>query len=953
MRSPVVLLRVASCLCLSLFSSLAISASVSGQLNKWQPLDIDFQGPLLDESSASPNPFLDYRLTVTFTSPSGRTTDVPGFFAGDGNGGGRGQVWRARFAADEVGRWSYRAQLRSGTEVAISLDDNAGSSASLEGASGQFDIQSISGSAEGFLRLGRLEYVGKHYMKFRDGPYWIKGGTDSPENLLGFAGIDGTVDQGGNESGFLHNFNEHRGDWNTGDPLFSNSSSGVDSRGLIGALNYLGEQGVNSVYFLPMNLGGDGQETYPFTGASRSRFDNTHYDISKLHQWNEVLAHAQRQGVALNIVLSETEPANEQWLDNGALGVERKLFFRELIARFGYLLAVKWNLGEENDYPLVELQKHADYIRALDWSDKPIAVHTHINQFFRYGELVGDSRFSASSIQYDPQFAGQFVEQWRANSANAGHPWVLDMDENTNGLGSEGENERRKEILYDVFFSGGNIEWYFGSQPLPLGGDTTAGNFRLREAMWRQMRIAREMMERELPFWEMEPADSLVSGDSSAFGGAEVFALQGETYAVYLPQTNGGETINLSGTNALFRQRWFDPRTGEMFNGASNLASSGSLRLGSPPSRMGDDWVVLLTRSGSSSDNTPENSEPDNSTGGFDNNDAPQFTAVPSPTINVGTAYSITLIATDTDGTFPVVTVGDVPGGMRVEGLGNGQLKLDWTPSRTGVFEVELIARDALDNSRISEQSMTITVSSNNTSNPGNDDDSPVDNGNTGADDVPRGTLGFNNLPSPQVQRGELFRLSLQAVDGSGLAPSVTVGNVPGGMRVNGPGNGVLELEWLVSDRAAASSVVELIAIDPLNGSNRVTQRLVIRVVDSINDDNDSGNASDNNSDGNNTPSESTANAPVIRNVEPQRVRVGQTLSIRIKADDEDGIPPALLVLDRPNGASFSDSGDGSRTFIWTPSDADIGRLVLTFVARDHEQPSLTDTINVEVQVER
>ncbi|MFT4726089.1 MAG: hypothetical protein ACI9UN_000584 [Granulosicoccus sp.] len=78
-----------------------------------------------------------------------------------------------------------------------------------------------------------------------------------------------------------------------------------------------------------------------------------------------------------------------------------------------WLLAVKWNLGEENDFPRVELDKHADYLRAIDWSAKPIAVHTHINQFYRYGEIVGDPRYSASSIQYDPEFAGEFVEQWR------------------------------------------------------------------------------------------------------------------------------------------------------------------------------------------------------------------------------------------------------------------------------------------------------------------------------------------------------------------------------------------------------------------------------------------------------------------------------------------------------------------------------------------------------------
>jgi hypothetical protein len=175
--------------------------------------------------------------------------------------------------------------------------------------------------------------------------------------------------------------------------------------------------------------------------------------------------------------------------------------FRELVARFGYLLAVKWNLGEENDFPRVELDKHADYLQAIDWSAKPIAVHTHVNQFYRYGEIVGDPRYSASSIQYDAQFAGEFVEQWRRESRESGHPWIIDMDENTDGLGPLDTSVRCKQILYDVLFSGGNIEWYFGYSPLPVGSDVNAGDFRQRETMWDQMRFAREMMQAELPFW--------------------------------------------------------------------------------------------------------------------------------------------------------------------------------------------------------------------------------------------------------------------------------------------------------------------------------------------------------------------------------------------------------------------------------------------------------------------
>lgn len=810
-----------------LCSTLTIAANVQGERAKWHPITVDFKGPLLNETDQNNNPFLDYRLTVEYTAPNGTVTRVPGFFAGDGQGNGRGDVWRSRFSADQVGRWSYRGILRRGSEVAVSLDPQAGNAVNLDGASGQFDVSPARSDAPKFVRQGRLEYVGEHYLKFRDGPYWIKGGTDSPENILGFAGIDGTLDQGGINANFLHDFAAHRGDWRDSDPLFNNASTGADSRGLIGALNYLGAQGVNSIYFLPMNLGGDGQETYPFVGAEKNRFNKTHYDISKLYQWNIVLNHAQEQGIALNVVLSETERENELWLDDGALGVERKLFFRELIARFGYLLAVKWNLGEENDYPYVELLKHADYIQAIDWSEKPIAVHTHINQFFRYGELVGDRQFSASSIQYDQQFAGQFVEQWRRNSANAGRRWVIDMDENTNGLGSNNVDERRKQILYDILFSGGNVEWYFGSNPLPEGGDVDAGDFRFRERMWQQMRIAREMMQNELPFWRMEPADSLVSGDDNAFGGAEVFALANESFAIYLPRTNGAESLNMDNAVGNYRQRWFNPRTGQMIDGRRNFGGNRSLRLGAPPSEQGNDWVVLITRIDSS------------------------------------------------------------------------------TPGQTPVQQPV-------------EQPVTQPVSQ------------PVNNVNQ----APR----FQNVPNPTVTVGENFAITLAAIDNDGTFPSVTVGRLPPGMRINGPGNGQLELLWKVPANASRDSQVELIAIDALDGSIRTTQVMMINVQ--------GANQPTTSEPGNNGNS-----APVFRNTPSRTAKQGEILALRIQADDRDGIPPGLLVVNPPENSSFEDNGDGTRTLYWRPAVNQLGRTTVTFLARDHALPSLTATLNVEVLV--
>ena len=822
MRRIIWLKRLIYICALCLTCSLSSAADVRGEMEKWHPIELNFNGPSANETDTSNNPFLDYRLSVTLTAPSGAITEIPGFFAGDGNGYGSGNIWRARFAADEIGQWQYLATLRQGSEVAVSLDDNAGVAVVLDGSEGVFDITHAASDAPLFLRHGRLEYVGEHYLKFRDGPYWIKGGTDSPENLLGFAGIDGTFDQGGIDGDFLHDFAAHRSDVNESDPYFTHATTGADSLGLIGALNYLGEKGVNSIYFLPMNLGGDGQETYPFVGAENTRFNKTHYDISKLYQWNVVLNHAQEKGIALNIVLSETETANELWLDNGELGVERRLFFRELVARFSYLLAIKWNLGEENDFPRVELDKHADYIQAIDWSQKPIAVHTHINQFYRYGEIVGDSRYSASSIQYDAEFAGDFVEQWRENSRNAGRPWVIDMDENTNGIGPDDISDRRKEILYDVLFSGGNIEWYFGYNPLPAGGDINAGDFRQRETMWDQMRFAREMMESQLPFWRMQPVDELLQGDDDTYGGAEVFAATGEIYAVYLPSSNGAEWLDLSGVDGVYQLTWFDPRTGSFSNVGEEHAGNAPLLLGAPPSSQGEDWVALVKR------------------------------------------------------TDAVVT------------------------------------EELVNDSELLEQT---------------------------------GTPQFLNIPSLSLQAGEIFSVVLSAIDSDGTMPSVTARSLPEGMQMAGIGNGQLSLTWQVPLHAPTAVTIELIAIRASDASVRTSQVMTLNIVSNLPADTGTG------SEHASIDSSGVTESPILRKIPNLSTSVGQTVVHRVEAEYATGVPPNLNVWDAPEGSEFTDNGDGSRTFYWTPTAADIGLRTLTFAAYDSIDPSAVDTVSVEILV--
>ncbi len=568
--------------------------AVTGTLLKWHPVTIDFTGPFAHETDDNPNPFLDYRLQVTFVGPQGQTYHVPGFFAGDGLGNGSGNIWRVIFAPDSAGNWQYTAAFHAGANIAVELGMNNGAPHSFHGASGTIQVNHSACQQPGFLGYGRLEYVGQHYLKFADGGYWIKGGADSPENFLAYAGFDNTFDQGGLIPDFLHYYQPHVADWQPGDPNFVSEERGYDAKGIIGALNYLAGQEINSIYFLPMNLGGDGQEVYPFVGPENTPYDKTHYDVSKLHQWGIVFNHAQNKGIALQFVLAETEFPNRIWLDGGGLGVERKLFYRELIARFGYLLAIKWNLSEENEYSIDQLQQFASYIRALDWNKHQIAVHTHLDDFSDYLQLLGDQNFTNTSIQYTSDMANIFVDSWRIYSANTGHPWVLDMDENFTSLTSWNEDALRVDVLYPVYFSGGNIEWYMGYYHLPLGGDLNLEDFRTREKMWRYTRYARNFIGHNLPFWEMHPHDALLNGENISRGDGQVLVKPDEVYALFVPVADGSGQLNLSGAPGSFRLRWFDPRNGIFVGEVRTVSGDGMVNIGLPPVDIGSDWVVLL-----------------------------------------------------------------------------------------------------------------------------------------------------------------------------------------------------------------------------------------------------------------------------------------------------------------------------------------------------------------------
>ena len=570
---------------------------------QWQTVALTFDGPETSED-ATPNPFLDYRMNVSFSHlQSGESRTAQGFFAADGNAAQSsaesGAQWRVRFTPPLAGTWVWRAEFRAGPGIALSAA--AGETAAFDGESGTFSVAAVPDAAPGFASKGFLGPDGSHYLRFSNGERFLKGGADSPENFLGYFEFDGTFDtasHGGvasDRGSFLHRYEPHARDWNPGDPTWQ----GGKGKNIIGALNYLASKGMNSVYFMTYNLdGGDGKDTWVWTAPTvRDRFD-----VSKLAQWEIVFSHMERLGIAMHLVIQETE--NDEELGGGPeLNDVRKLYLRELAARFGHHLAVIWNLGEENDTPLGDRLQIASYLRQVDPNNHAVTVHTHGGRSLRsYTGLIGSDLFSATSIQGSMEATNREAVTLRMRTAASGSPWAIFHDEQ--GPASTGvmpdsadplHDKPRKHALWGNLMGGGSgVEWYFGYEYPHM--DLNCEDWRSRDVMWDQTRYALEFFHQHLPFWEMWPANDLADGR-----GAYVLAKEGEIYAVYMPEAHRTQMTLAAGE---YRLRWYDPRNGgALKTGDRATVKVGEIRMGedssvrlTPPSEPSKDWVALLEK---------------------------------------------------------------------------------------------------------------------------------------------------------------------------------------------------------------------------------------------------------------------------------------------------------------------------------------------------------------------
>lgn len=587
-------------LTIPLHSSVRAQISQEGELKKWHKVTLTMDGAETGEENMI-NPFLHYRLNVIFRHDSASYV-VPGYFAADGDAAEtsatKGNKWRVHFAPDQTGEWTYEVSFRQGANLAVSELPNAGEPvAPLDGMHGKMTIAPTDKTGKDLRGKGRLLFHGREYPVFAEtGEVFLKAGADAPENLLAYRPFDGTFQDDGYGDKFIKDWSAHLKDWKPGDPTWQDGKG----KELIGAINYLAGKGMNAFSFLTLNIVGDDKNVFPYINYH----DYQRIDVSKMDQWEIIFDHASTLGMFLHFKMAEVE--NQSLLDNGDLGPQRKLYYRELMARFGHHLALNWNVCEENGqwrngYPKDWQTTSQRLAMARYFYDNdPYRHHVVIHNGQQFYDLLGpESKYSGLSVQTNKaDFTNVYpsISKWKRLAKENGRKWAVAIDEPGDAQHSlvpdadnPEHNNARQNALWGSFMAGSwGIEWYFGYKH--AHSDLSCQDWRSRDKMWDQSRYALDFFrETKLPVNKMKAANNLTEDKND-------WVLAGDGKYLVLRKMGAKQKGMIKVDKAgKYKARWYNPRTGKFATGYEESTGEGGMfSVGIPPTEVEMDWVLLI-----------------------------------------------------------------------------------------------------------------------------------------------------------------------------------------------------------------------------------------------------------------------------------------------------------------------------------------------------------------------
>ncbi|MCK4632030.1 MAG: hypothetical protein KAT79_02100 [candidate division Zixibacteria bacterium] len=291
--------------------------------------------------------------------------------------------------------------------------------------------------------------------------------------------------------------------------------------------------------------------------------------------------------------------------------------------------------------------------------------------------------------------------------------------------------------------------------------------------------------------------------------------------------------------------------------------------------------------------------------GGFtyDANGAPVLAPIAAQQVTEGQPLSFGISATDPEAGIPVLTSSTLPGLAAFTDNLDGTGSFDWTPTylEAGVYNVTFYATDDVDPLLVDSIAVAITV---------------LEAGNQ----LPI----LNPIGAQTVAENGNLNIVIAASDPEGVFPTFSIQNIPANAtfvdNLNGTGTfdfnpdftqeGIYSVTFEATDDSLAM-VSEIVQIQ-VTGTNQL---------------------------------------PVLAAIGPQGTIENVLLSFVVSASDADSDIPLLSTSTLPGTALFTDNGDGTGSFDWTPTYAEAGIYPVTFYATDALFGSDVDSETVTITI--
>ena len=323
------------------------------------------------------------------------------------------------------------------------------------------------------------------------------------------------------------------------------------------------------MYILTNNIGGDENDVWPWLGSTPAEArdhagPDSRFDIGKLDEWRIIFEYMQTKGVVPYLVLED---------DSAWTGYDHGRYYRELIARFGYLPALIFNFCEEYNerYTISDALEYLKKLKEMDSFNHPLGIH-NIN-------IPNDAYIDAIQVDFT-SIQTHYSDPLAHNKLSM--DWIERSKERKKRIPVSGFDEPRplmdRRGWWSAYMGGGTWEVHVDK---PYDRPMSAW-----KNVWHCLGGARAFME-SIPFWEMSSSNHLVKS-----GKAFCLCKPGEVYALYLPS---GGTVTLEMTeDRRYEFDWWNPANGRNGDFQKGGHINGGIRSFSSPGN--GDWVLRIIR---------------------------------------------------------------------------------------------------------------------------------------------------------------------------------------------------------------------------------------------------------------------------------------------------------------------------------------------------------------------